>query len=247
MKPLLLHISYILILIFIVTAVVVRADDEKIRAIQSDEKYMYEAIPEGKKSVRQKEIILMEIIRTDKGFSLTSKTISKNYLEIIRIFTNKDGKFISGTRKIKRQSGKHTRRARIWRYADKVYVEPHSTGGEKIKEYTIPESMPLAVDISLLVLLRSFPFNTNEHWEVYMIDFSQHYVSVTIRQTGEEHVIVPAGEFECYRIEVIVNLSVFKPSIIFWITKNDPHFLVKHSGMRGPFTLHYVTTLVSIE
>jgi len=80
-----------------------------------------------------------------------------------------------------------------------------------------------------------------------MIDLSQHYVSVTIRQTGEEHVIVPAGEFECYRIEVIVNLSVFKPSIIFWITKNDPHFLVKHSGMRGPFTLHYVTTLVSIE
>ena len=257
MKSLLLCTFNITIHIFIMTVVFCMADDENIWAVQSDEKnrnekridekYIYEAIPVVKRSVEEKEIIRMEIVSTGNGFSLTSETIGKNRLEVIRILTDKYGNFVSGTKETLRQSAEQTHREVIRRYDEKIYVESISKAGEKIKGYKIPDSMRMAVDMSLLVLLRSFPFNTNEPWEVYMVDFSQNHISVTIKQAGEEHVIVPAGGFECYRIEVTINLPVVKPMIIFWLAKKDPHFLVKHSGMKGPFTLPSITTLVSIE
>jgi hypothetical protein len=119
--------------------------------------------------------------------------------------------------------------------------------GRKIRKLKIPENIPLAVDASLLYLLRSFPFDTEAQWRVFMVDFSGHSIRITARHTGTEMVIVPAGDFDCYRIEVTVNLPIFQPKILIWLTKSEPHFLVKHSGKRGPFTPKYETTLKTIE
>ena len=77
-----------------------------------------------------------------------------------------------------------------------------------------------------------------------MIDFSGTSVSVTVRQAGIENIAVPPGAFECYRIEVIVNIPLIRPKIIYWVTKDEPHFMVKHKGKRGPFTTSYATYLV---
>ena len=108
MKSLLLCTFNITIHIFIMTVVFCMADDENIWAVQSDEKnrnekridekYIYEAIPVVKRSVEEKEIIRMEIVSTGNGFSLTSETIGKNRLEVIRILTDKYGNFVSGTK-----------------------------------------------------------------------------------------------------------------------------------------------------
>jgi hypothetical protein len=58
---------------------------------------------------------------------------------------------------------------------------------------------------------------------------------------------VPAGEFECYRIEMVVDLPIFHPKVINWISTQKPNFLVKYQGKKGPFTPSYITSLVSWE
>jgi hypothetical protein len=60
-------------------------------------------------------------------------------------------------------------------------------------------------------------------------------------------IAVPVGTFACYRMEVIVGISLLRPRVIYWVTKDAPHFLVKNVGKRGPFTDTYITTLISRE
>jgi len=107
--------------------------------------------------------------------------------------------------------------------------------------------MPFAVDGSLLVLLRSFPFNQGKEWNVFMVDFSGYAIKVAVRQAGMEKIAVPAGEFECYRIEVVVDIPIFHPKVTYWLSARKPNFLVKHQGKKGPFTPSYITSLVSWE
>ena len=77
-----------------------------------------------------------------------------------------------------------------------------------------------------------------------MVDFSQHSVTVAIRNTGVETVTVQAGAFECYQMEGIVNFFIIHNKNTYLISKNKPHILVKHIGKRGPFTSFYATELV---
>jgi hypothetical protein len=128
-----------------------------------------------------------------------------------------------------------------------VYAKRRSGRGHKTREFDLPENKILAVDGSLLLLLRSFLFDQNREWKLFLIDFSQHSVSGTVRQAGVEIIRVKAGEFECYRMEVVIHAFVFRPKITYWITKMEPHFLVKHRGKIGPFTKTYITQLVSID
>ena len=118
----------------------------------------------------------------------------------------------------------------------------------KVKEFELPSDQELAVDASLLLLLRRFPFEESADVEqkVFMIDFSQRKVSVVVRRKAIESVSVPAGVFECYRMEVEVRMPIIKPKITFWITTDPPHFMVRHEGRRGPFTRVYETVLMSV-
>ena len=80
-----------------------------------------------------------------------------------------------------------------------------------------------------------------------MVDFSGQSVTVSIRSQGTELVTVPAGSFECYRLEVGIGIAFLKATITYWLTKNPPHFLVKHSGKKGPFTKSFTTVLESMD
>jgi len=80
-----------------------------------------------------------------------------------------------------------------------------------------------------------------------MVDFSGYAIQVTVRQAAIEKVVVPAGEFECYRIEVVVDIPIFHPKVTYWLSVRKPNFLVKHQGKKGPFTPSYVTSLGSME
>jgi hypothetical protein len=77
-----------------------------------------------------------------------------------------------------------------------------------------------------------------------MIDFSGRSVNATARQAGIERITVPAGEFLCYRIEVLVHTFILKPTIVCWVTIEKPHFVVKNEGKRGILTPKYITTLI---
>jgi hypothetical protein len=208
------------------------------------EVYVYEAYPAGSQSDASKETIRAEILHFENSLSYVSTITQKNRTEVTKINMKPDGTFISGTREEIDDSGEQKRRERIWREKNKVYAQRYLEGKSTTKQYRLPDERMMAVDASLLGMLRSFPFEKNKAWDLFMIDFSQRSVRITVRQSAIDSIEVPAGKFECYRMEVTVNLFLFHPQITYWITKQEPHFLVKHHGKRGPFTPTYDTALV---
>jgi hypothetical protein len=216
-------------------------------SIQSRERYRYEAVPVKSREASSRKTIEMSIDHDDSQTTFTMKTVSKKEVESITIELDADGSFISGTRNVSHPSGKPKFEGTMWRKQQTVYARRLSGKRLKTREFSLPKNKPLAVDGSLLLRLRSFPFDQNREFKLFMVDFSQHSVSVTVRQAGVETIWVKAGEFECYRLEVIIHAFVFRPKITYWVTKMEPHFLVKHRGKIGPFTKTYITQLVSID
>ncbi len=209
------------------------------------ERYHYEALKRGKRAGGQRESIIIEINRFGSETLLTVQTQRINNYEIVRLTLNQKGEVISGLRETVYHTEEQIHQERIWRNDQTVYVERLFTSHVRTKSFTIPKPVSLVVDASLIYLLRSFPFDTNVVRDFFMVDFSQFAITVTARQIGIETVNVPAGEFDCYHIEVMVNRFILLPKIHFWVTKDPPHFLVKHSGKRGPFSPHYISALVS--
>jgi hypothetical protein len=210
------------------------------------QRYRYEAMPAGGQA-DQKEFIVIEFQDRDYQVEYISRAISPEGTEEITIYTDPQGKFISGTRSMADPLGKRVRQERVWRTDHKAYLEASTGKDETEKEYELAQGSVLAVDGSLLVLLRSFPFHEGKEWDIFMIDFSGYSITVTVRMGGMETIFVPAGEFECYRMEVVVHIPILRPKIIYWLSKMKPHFLVKHQGKRGPFTSTYLTSLLTFE
>jgi len=213
---------------------------------QEGEKYRYEALPIGGDAVKR-ESTEITLIDEARGVEYISKTISPEDIEEITIHMDRGGRFISGLRTTSSRQNERLQQERVWIADHKAYVEKGTGEEKKRKEHALPQDMPLAVDGSLLVLLRSFPFNQGKEWTVFMVDFSGYAIQVTVRQAAMEKVVVPAGEFECYRVEVVVDIPIFHPKVTYWLSARKPNFLVKHQGRKGPFTPPYVTSLVSME
>jgi len=55
---------------------------------------------------------------------------------------------------------------------------------------------------------------------------------------------VPAGEFSCYRMEVLVHTFILSPTIVCWVSIEEPHFVVKNVGKRSLLGPKYVTSLI---
>lgn len=208
------------------------------------EKYTYEATS-GDNSPQEKESIDIEIHKNPDAITFHSKTSSPDKEEEIGIEMTARGEFITAERNTSFLSDNSVQEERIERKGDEIFLLMKTGDKTKKKKYRLQNDKIFAVDASLLLLMRTFPFSEKMSLDIFMIDFSQKAISVTLRNTGEETVTVPAGQFECYRMEVTINLFLLKSTIAYWITKEAPHFLVKHEGKRGPFTPYYKTNLVS--
>lgn len=209
--------------------------------------YRYEAVPKRSQEASHKKSIEMNIDSSDSQMIFTMKSVSAKEVEYIRLELDSDDNFVSGIRNVIHPSGKPKSKSSILRIQTTVYVKRVIGKREKTREYDLPRNKSLVVDGSLLLQLRSFPFDQNKEWKLFMIDFSQNSVSGVVRQAGVETIRVKAGEFECYRMELIIHVFVARPKITYWISKMEPHFLVKHQGKIGPFSRTYVTQLESIE
>lgn len=213
----------------------------------SRERYHYHAVPAGENTDQSKEFIEVELFVSGGNLDYRSKVISSEAIEIIDIKMDKEGRFNSGLRHVSNQQDEMVSDERIWKDENRVYISRDLKGRNKVKQIDLPTDKMLAVNGSLLILLRSFPFDTGKQWNILMVDFSGYSVTVTVHQSTIENIMVPAGKFECYRIEVVVGIPIIKPTLIYWLTTDKPHFLVKNIGKRGPFTPAYVTSLVSKE
>ena len=205
------------------------------------ETYRYGAVAAGKET--DKEEIELALSFEEDSSAYVSTIVSAKSDERITIKMTEEGNLISGTRSLRRGPGGPSEE-RIWRDGKTAYVEQTSGSDRKIKHLDIPEGKTLALQGSLLVLLRFFPYDSTTRWELFMIDFSGRSVTATARQAGIERITVPAGEFSCYRMEVLVHTFILKPTIVCWVTTEKPHFVVKNEGKRGIFTPKYITTLI---
>jgi hypothetical protein len=208
------------------------------------EKYLYEALPVGG-DAGKKESVEMEVLYNARNITYHSKISSSRSREEIRIETDREGQFISGTRQVLSYEKDLPAEQKIWREKDKIFLQGNGSG--KLRTYNLTEDRGFAVDGSLLLLLRFFPFESGQTWKIFMVDFAGYAITVEVHLAGTEVITVPAGTFECYRMEVIVEIPLLHPRILYWVTKDAPHFLVKNVGKRGPFTDTYVTTLISRE
>jgi len=207
------------------------------------ERYRYEAFPLGKERSGRRERLEMEI-RTEGSKTLyRSRLESGSEIEAVEISVEDDGRFLSGEKRTIAPGGGRPAVQRVWREDGYAHVERGPEGSGERSTHRIPEDRPLAVEGSLLLLLRSFPFGTDREWQVYMLDFSDLSITVSVRHAATETVTVPAGTFECQRIEVTVPIPLWRPRILYWLSREEPHFLVKQEGKRGPLTCSYVTVL----
>lgn len=209
------------------------------------EAYRYEAVPRGSDGSDSRESIGMHIVTTADHMEYRARIVAQQESEQVRVVTDGQGRVVFASKSS--GSGSEARVTKVWHDGDKIYVRDTGGSGGKAKTIEIPANRILAVDASLLILLRFFPFETDQQWEVFMVDFSGFSTTVTVRQAAVETVATPAGAFECYRMEVVVGVPILRPKITYWITKGAPHFLVSHQGKRGPFTSSYVTTLISVD
>lgn len=207
------------------------------------EKYLYEAVPTSG-DAGKKETVEMEMLHDGENIHYHTKISSLTSREEIEIETDRKGQFISGARRVLFYDKGVPEEEKIRREKDEVLIRG---SGEKLKSFNLAEDRRLAVDGSLLLLLRFFPFDSGATWKIFMVDFTGYAITVEAHLAGMETIMVPAGTFECYRVEVIVGIPVLRPRIVYWLTKDSPHFLVKNVGKRGPFTDTYTTTLISRE
>jgi hypothetical protein len=116
-----------------------------------------------------------------------STIVSAKSDERITIKMTREGNLISGARSLRRGPGGPTEE-KIWRDGKTAYVEQTSGTNKKTIRLDIPEGRTLALEGSLLVLLRFFPYDSATGWVFFMIVFSKKSVTATARQAGIERV-----------------------------------------------------------
>ena len=206
------------------------------------ETYRYVAVPENKEN--DKEEIELTLSFEEDSSAYASTIVSAKSDERITVKMTKEGNLISGLRNLRRSPEGPTEE-KIWRDGKTAYVEQTSGTDKKTIQMDIPEGRTLAVEGSLLVLLRFFPYDSATQWDLFMIDFSGRSVKASARQAGIERITVPAGDFSCYRMEIRIHILILNPTTVCWVSTEKPHFVVRYEGKRSLFGPKYITTLIS--
>ena len=113
---------------------------------------------------------------------------------------------------------------------------------------TLPPDTLIAEGIA--GVLRYLMFEQAKPFPVHLLSNEPRLYSVTFENRGLEHVKTPAGEFDCYKIEMVPHLGVlnvvryFYPKAFFWFTVAPPHFWVRYEGPEsGPRTPEIIMEL----
>ena len=116
------------------------------------------------------------------------------------------------------------------------------------KSLTIPPDTLISEGIA--GVLRFLMFERSMPIPVHLLSNEPRLYSLTFENRGKEHVRTPAGEFDCYKIEMVPHLGVlnvvrsFFPKAFFWLTIAPPHFWVRYEGPEsGPRTPEIIMEL----
>jgi hypothetical protein len=210
-------------------------------ALAALENYAYVEHPAGRPAGGDADRLSLVVEHRPGRTLLSLVTLSARSEEAVVVSLLSQG-FATATRET-RHKGVLVARQVVRRDGDRVEIESHE--GERVERKDVRlADAPLAVDASLLLFFRSFVEAAPDECRVFMVDFSGRSISVNLRKRGTEYVSVPAGTFQCHKLEVVVRFLIFEAVITYWVSVEAPHFLVKHVGKRGPFTRTTVTELV---
>jgi hypothetical protein len=104
---------------------------------------------------------------------------------------------------------------------------------ETRREATPPDTL---APEGIVGIMRFLPF---DHWQttkVHLFSSEPKLYEMKIEMKGREHVTTPAGDFDCYKIELVPQLGALNlvkglfPKAIFWFTVAPPHFWVRYEG-----------------
>ena len=102
--------------------------------------------------------------------------------------------------------------------------------------------------------LRSLPFDQSHPIELHVLTNEPRLYDVSFEMRGRERIRTPAGEFECYKVELRPGLGVLSvfgflvPKAFFWFTVDAPHYWVRYEGPEnGRGTPQIVTELTMFE
>ena len=105
-----------------------------------------------------------------------------------------------------------------------------------------PESRQLSAPPDTLApegiagILRFLPFENWRPQSMHLLSNEPRLYDMKIEMRGKERVKTPAGEFECYKLELVPQLGAlnllrtFAPKAYFWFTVAPPHFWVRYEG-----------------
>lgn len=120
---------------------------------------------------------------------------------------------------------------------------------ERERDGRIVESKQMSVPPDTLApegiagILRFLPFDHLRKQTVHILSNEPKLYEVKVEMRGRERVKTPAGEFECYKVEMVPELGAlnlvrpFLPKEYFWFSTEPSHFWVKYEGLEnGPGT-----------
>jgi len=126
-----------------------------------------------------------------------------------------------------------------------------SPGGEKIihESYRISELIPPVPDnavqpYTMPLAIRAIDYTPGMKYKIYLWFAPKTVFAMDLTVKGEEEVVVPAGTFDCHRLEITPDLvdllgpiigffaKRFVPKVTIWVGREEPHRLIKY---RGPF------------
>lgn len=211
------------------------------------EQYVYETVRAGDSASTRVERVSMQYMSTNGVLYMHYRAENERGCEEMGIRCDLDGSNVVASKQEYALSGKRLSDARIWVDDAKVHVEQYMEDGRRKLRSRATEGKPVAAEASLMAMFRFFPFDEDRNMEVLIATFTQHFVTMSVRQAGTETLRMPFGEVECYKLEGIVDLYVTSIKTTYWLTKAAPHLLIRYEGKRGIFLAPtYVTSLSSV-
>lgn len=83
----------------------------------------------------------------------------------------------------------------------------------------------------------SFTINKKVNFNMFYTEPNERGVApVDAEVVSKEKIIVPAGEFTCYKVQMkLTGIAAlfYKEKFYFWFNAQEPHYLIKHSSTEG--------------
>lgn len=136
--------------------------------------------------------------------------------------------------------------------AGKIYFSSE----DKISKKTTRQTFKLEKDIidkyAMGTALSSYPFAKKKDFTFHYISDEPKVYSLTLHYKGKEKITVPAGTFECYKLEMTVDLgllgivSAFVPKTYFWYRVKDQQW-IKYEGLESGLGTPYIVMQLAKE